>query len=85
VSAIVRLKFVYQVFDMEVHGRLRDAKHIGNLFVAVTIADEAKHFQLSGRQLLFAHVFGKLHRDGRRKCLAMPVDPPDGRKYFIAS
>jgi hypothetical protein len=39
VSAIVCLEFVYDVLDVKIYGGLRNRKPIGNLAVAISVAD----------------------------------------------
>jgi len=63
VRPIVGPQFVHQVFDVEVDGRLCDCEVIGDLFVAIAVANQAQDFQFSRGEVVVAHVFGEAGRD----------------------
>src|SRR3954447_22052705 len=62
VSSVVGAKLRDQILDMEVYCCLRDREAVGNLLIAVPVANQLKHLQLSIGQRLFAHVLGKTSR-----------------------
>ena len=55
-SSVVRLKFLNQVFDMEIDRRLGDSELLGNLFVSMAIPNELQHLQFAGSKVVFAIV-----------------------------
>src|SRR5437016_413760 len=80
---IIGLQFVHQVFNVEVNGGLGNRKLIGNLFVAIAIANEAEHLQLPGRKILFSEMFGEAGCHLRWNVSSSGVDRSDYIEQFI--
>ena len=61
-GSIVGLKFVHQVLDMEINRALCNRKVIGNLLVAIAIANESKNLQFPCRKVVVTQVLGETSR-----------------------
>ena len=62
---IVGAELVHEILDVEVDGRFGNAKMIGDLLVAMTIADQPQHIQLAAGQVFVAEMLDQLGRDLR--------------------
>src|SRR5260370_22204623 len=82
-GSIVGLKFVYQVLDMEINRGLCNRKVIGNLLVAIAIANESKNLQLPLRKVVVTHVLGEASRHVGRNMPPASVNRSDHAQQFI--
>jgi hypothetical protein len=83
VCTIIRSKFVHKIFDVEVHCRLCDIQFVGNLFVAVAIANELQDLQFSGCKIILPKVFSKAGRHFRRNVPTTGMNRADYVQQFI--
>ena len=82
-SPIVGLKFVHQVLDMEINRALRNRKLIGNLLVAIAIANESKNLQFPRRKVVVTQVLGEASRHVGRNMPPAGVNRSDHGQQFI--
>ena len=59
---IVGPELIHEILYVEIYGGLRDSQLIGNLFVSVSVSNEAKDFQFSDRKIVVAQMLGKSRR-----------------------
>ena len=65
-SSIAGTKLRKDVRDAALHGRLRNAKQIGDLFVGIPGCNQLQNLNFPGTQLIISGVFSELSRDFRR-------------------
>src|SRR5258708_14095898 len=59
VRPVIRSQLVDHVLDMEVDGRLRNPESIGNLLVAMAVADQPQHVHLTSGEVFLAKMLGQ--------------------------
>ena len=67
-GSVISLKFVDDVFDVVVNGGFRNRELIGNLFIAMSIADQAQHLKLAGRFVCCGTLFEDQKNTSRNLC-----------------
>src|SRR5262245_13712260 len=53
---VVCLQFIHDVFDVEVDGCFGDREEVGDLLIAMAVANEAQHFELAWTQSFLSEV-----------------------------
>ena len=70
---VVNAQLGKNVRDVVLDRRFSDAELVRNLFIGVACADETKHVDFAGTQLVVASVFGQLRRNFGRNSLSAIV------------
>ena len=82
-GSVIGSQLVNQILNVEVDGRLRDCELIGNLLIAVPIAEKAQDLQFARSEIVKLHVLGELDRQFRWNVFLTCVNLPDHVQQFI--
>src|SRR5260370_42641757 len=82
-GAIVGLKSMHRVLNVESNCGFRDRQLVRNRLVAMAIANESKNLQLPLRKVVVTHVLGEASRHVGRNMPPASVNRSDHAQQFI--
>jgi hypothetical protein len=84
-GSVIGSQLVNQILNVEVDSRLRDCELIGNLLIAVPVADKAQDLQLAGSKIVILYVLGELDCQFRWNVFLACVNRPDTIRSWACS
>jgi hypothetical protein len=80
---VVRPKLVDKILDMEVDGRFGDPQLIGDLLIALAVANQPENLELSFRKIIVGDMFGETRGRLRRHMPFTGMNGADHPQHLI--